>query len=71
MGCSCRFRSGKGITYAPLLARLGMDQWTPDLIWFSGIRVVRTPNYYVQQIFPNPWGITSSKAPCWMKMARL
>ena len=37
--------------YAPLLARLGMDQWTPDLIWFSGNQVVRTPNYYIQQMF--------------------
>lgn len=37
--------------YAPLLARLGMDQWTPDLIWFSGDQVVRTPNYYIQQMF--------------------
>ena len=37
--------------YAPLLARLGMDQWTPDLIWFTGTQVVRTPNYYVQQMF--------------------
>ena len=37
--------------YAPLLARQGMDQWTPDLIWFSGDQVVRTPNYYIQQMF--------------------
>lgn len=37
--------------YAPLLARQGMDQWTPDLIWFDGTRVLRTPNYYIQQIF--------------------
>ena len=37
--------------YAPLMARYGMDQWTPDLIWFSGTRVVRTPNYYIQQMF--------------------
>lgn len=42
--------------YAPLLARLGMDQWTPDLIWFSGDQVVRTPNYYVQQMFSESLG---------------
>ena len=42
--------------YAPLLARLGMDQWTPDLIWFSGSRVVRTPNYYIQQMFSSSLG---------------
>ena len=37
--------------YAPLMARYGLDQWTPDLIWFDGSRVVRTPNYYIQQMF--------------------
>jgi Alpha-L-arabinofuranosidase len=37
--------------YAPLLARQGLDQWTPDLIWFDGTRVARTPNYYIQQMF--------------------
>ena len=37
--------------YAPLMARYGMDQWTPDMIWFDGSRVVRTPNYYIQQMF--------------------
>ena len=37
--------------YAPLMARLGMEQWTPDLIWFNGNQVVRTPNYYIQQMF--------------------
>ena len=42
--------------YAPLMARLGMDQWTPDLIWFSGDQVVRTPNYYVQQMFSESLG---------------
>ena len=42
--------------YAPLLARLGMDQWTPDLIWFNGTQVVRTPNYYVQQMFSESLG---------------
>lgn len=41
---------------APLLARIGMDQWTPDLIWFSGDQVVRTPNYYVQQMFSESLG---------------
>ena len=42
--------------YAPLLARLGMDAWTPDLIWFNGVQVVRTPNYYVQQMFSESLG---------------
>ena len=42
--------------YAPLLARIGQYQWSPDLIWFDGTRVVRTPNYYVQQLFASTAG---------------
>lgn len=38
-------------SYAPLLARRGHTQWTPDLIYFSGTDVYLTPNYYVQQLF--------------------
>lgn len=42
--------------YAPLLARTGMDQWMPDLIWFNGSQVLRTPNYYVQKMFSESSG---------------
>ena len=42
--------------YAPLLARVGLDQWTPDLIWFTGSQVIRTPNYYIQQMFSRTLG---------------
>ena len=42
--------------YAPLMARLGLDQWTPNLIWFSGSGVVCTPNYYIQQMFSSSLG---------------
>ncbi|HEX7312747.1 MAG TPA: alpha-L-arabinofuranosidase C-terminal domain-containing protein [Pyrinomonadaceae bacterium] len=38
-------------SYAPLLARQGHTQWRPDLIYFDGTRVLRTANYYVQQLF--------------------
>ena len=38
-------------SYAPLLARRGHTQWTPDLIYFDGTNVYRTANYYVQQLF--------------------
>ena len=38
-------------SYAPLLARRGHTQWTPDLIYFDGTKVYRTANYYVQQLF--------------------
>jgi alpha-L-arabinofuranosidase len=38
-------------SYAPLFAKFGHDQWHPDLIWFDNTRVLRTPNYFVQQQF--------------------
>lgn len=41
----------KMASYAPLFARKGHDQWTPDLIWFDGTSSWATPNYYVQQLF--------------------
>jgi alpha-L-arabinofuranosidase len=38
-------------TYAPLLAHTDAWQWNPDLIWFDNLRMVRSVNYYVQQLF--------------------
>ncbi len=38
-------------SYAPLLARRGHTQWTPDMIYFNGTEVFPTINYYVQQLF--------------------
>jgi len=38
-------------TYAPLFAHVDAWQWNPDLIWFNNITMVKTPNYYVQQIY--------------------
>lgn len=46
----------KMVCYAPLLARDGMFQWSPDLIWFNARQVLRTPNYYVQQMFAETLG---------------
>lgn len=43
-------------SYAPLMAREGMQQWTPDLIWYNAREVMLTPNYYVQQMFANTVG---------------
>ena len=37
--------------YAPLLARKGYTQWSPDLIWFDGKEVFETPSYNVQQMY--------------------
>ena len=38
-------------SYAPLFARIGYTQWSPDLIWFDGKSAYATCNYYVQQLF--------------------
>ncbi len=45
-------------SYAPLLARNGYAQWSPDLIWFNDTVICRTPNYYVQQFFSQMTGDT-------------
>jgi alpha-L-arabinofuranosidase len=37
--------------YAPLFGRKGHCQWNPDLIYFDKRNVVRTTNYYVQQLY--------------------
>lgn len=41
----------KMISYAPLLAKVGSTQWTPDMIWFDSHNTLLTPNYYVFQLF--------------------
>lgn len=38
-------------TYAPLFAHVDAWQWRPDLIWYDNLSVVKTPNYYVQQLY--------------------
>nr|WP_321408593.1 alpha-L-arabinofuranosidase C-terminal domain-containing protein [uncultured Carboxylicivirga sp.] len=38
-------------TYAPLFAHVEAWQWHPDMIWFDNLECVRTPNYYVQQMY--------------------
>jgi alpha-L-arabinofuranosidase len=38
-------------SYAPLFANTEAWQWTPDLIWVNSLEVIRTPSYYVQQLF--------------------
>ena len=55
--------------YAPLLARIGYAQWSPDLIWFDEKAVYRTPSYYVQQLFAENLGtynicLTEAPVPC-------
>jgi alpha-L-arabinofuranosidase len=43
-------------SYAPLFSHAEAWQWTPDLIWVDNLKVVRTPNYYVQQLFSHHRG---------------
>lgn len=38
-------------SYAPLLAKEGRTQWTPDLIYFNNTTVKPTVNYYVQKLY--------------------
>ena len=38
-------------TYAPLFAHVDAWQWRPDLIWYDNLSVMKTPNYYVQQMY--------------------
>jgi len=37
--------------YAPLFAHVENWQWRPDLIWFDNLNVVKTPSYFVQQLY--------------------
>ncbi len=38
-------------SYAPLFARMGYTQWSPDMIWFDGAACYGTPSYYVQKMY--------------------
>lgn len=42
--------------YAPLVARIGYTQWSPDLIWFDDCTAYGTPSYYVQKMYGNHMG---------------
>ena len=38
-------------SYAPLFARVGYAQWSPDMIWFDEKVAYGTPSYYVQKLY--------------------
>ena len=42
--------------YAPLFARLGYTQWSPDMIWFDDAQSYGSPTYYVQSLYSNNSG---------------
>ncbi|MBO5031842.1 MAG: alpha-L-arabinofuranosidase [Lachnospiraceae bacterium] len=46
-------------SYAPLFARLGYTQWSPDMIWFDAERAYGTPSYHVQCMYSNNMGDTT------------
>ena len=43
-------------SYAPLFAKLGYAQWSPDMIWFDGKGCYGSPSYYVQKMYGNAMG---------------
>ena len=38
-------------SYAPLFGHVDGWQWKPDLIWVDNLRVLPTPNYFVQKLY--------------------
>lgn len=51
-------------SYAPLFGHIDAWQWSPNLIWFDNIKVLPTPNYYVQQLFSLNRGDRVLKVKC-------
>lgn len=43
-------------SYAPLFARVGYAQWSPDLIWFDEKKAYGTPSYFVQRMYGENMG---------------
>lgn len=43
-------------SYAPLFARVGYAQWSPDMIWFDEKNAYGTPSYYVQKMYGENMG---------------
>lgn len=43
-------------SYAPLFARMGYTQWSPDMIWFDDETSYGSPSYYVQKLYGNYTG---------------
>ncbi|HLP07989.1 MAG TPA: alpha-L-arabinofuranosidase C-terminal domain-containing protein [Opitutaceae bacterium] len=64
-GCIGFERNGDVVllsSYAPLFARRGRTQWTPDLIYFTGSDVFPSINYQVQRLFGQNSGDTLLRA---------
>lgn len=46
----------KMTSYAPLLAKIGYNQWSPNMIWFNNSTLYKTPDYYVQSMYSDNKG---------------
>lgn len=46
----------KHISYAPLLYKVGSQNWSHDLIYFDEFDTAKSTNYYVQKMFANHYG---------------
>jgi len=55
-GCERNSDVVKMTCYAPLWASTSNYRWTPDLIWFNARDIMRTPSYFVQQMFAGNTG---------------
>ncbi len=51
----------KMASYAPLFAREGAHQWSPDMIWFNNAESYGSPDYYIQQLFSRNSGSRNLK----------
>ncbi len=48
--------------YAPLFANVKLNQWQPDLIYYSNDSIFASANYYVQQLYSTNAGVLSLPA---------
>jgi len=55
-GCERNSDVVKMTCYAPLWASTSNYRWTPNLIWFNARDIMRTPSYFVQQMFAGNTG---------------
>ena len=55
-GCERNSDVVKMTAYAPIFAKGKGYRWTPDLIWFDEENIMRTPSYFVQQMFASNVG---------------
>lgn len=50
-GCERNSDVVKMTCYAPLWASTSNYRWTPNMIWFNARDIMRTPSYFVQQMY--------------------